>query len=274
MNIFLNKKKAFTLIELLSVIAIIALLTTIILVNMSGARGKAKRVKILEFSQTINSSIGDYAVGIWRFDEGSGNIAHDYSGYANNGTIYGASFATGTIGRAISFNGSSYVSVGNSDVLNVETGDDLTVEVWAKSNGFSSGGGIVSKGSWENSGYFIAYAYNPQCVFFVLRDAAGYVGKELNTGLCGVFDWSHIVGVKKGNNMEVWVNAQKVGELKGITLGSISNSNNLAFGKSTNDYYFNGLIDEVRIYKQALNVSQIQNSYAQGLRHKKMTINL
>jgi hypothetical protein len=36
-------------------------------------------------------------VGHWAFDEKSGNIVEDSSNYSNNGTVYGATRATGAI---------------------------------------------------------------------------------------------------------------------------------------------------------------------------------
>ena len=46
-------------------------------------------------------------VAYWTFDEGTGTIVHDSAG-SNNGTIYGtATWTTGYINGALSFNGSS-----------------------------------------------------------------------------------------------------------------------------------------------------------------------
>ena len=51
------------------------------------------------------------AVLVMHFDEGSGTIAKDESGYGNDGTIYGATWTTGISGKALSFDGSNdYVS--------------------------------------------------------------------------------------------------------------------------------------------------------------------
>jgi prepilin-type N-terminal cleavage/methylation domain-containing protein len=275
MKKILNSKAGFTLAELLVVISIIALLTSVVLANLMKNREKAKVTKSIEFSQTTYQSLAAYAVGVWRFED---NKADDYSGYGNSGAIYGgASFVKGVMGFGLSLDGSSgYVDAGKSSSINMESNDDFTIEVWAKSNTFSSGGGVISKGSWDDIGYFISYAYSPNCIFFALNDAEGYANKELNTNLCGGFDWSHIVGVKRGNSMEVWVNAKKVNELKDIqpAPGSLNNSASLTIGKSTNGYYFNGSIDEARIYKQALSTSQIQRNYVEGLtRHKDLTLN-
>jgi hypothetical protein len=66
----------------------------------------------------INQAQG--LVGYWSFDEGSGNIARDYSGNGNNGTLYNFNFTAtsgwvdGKVGKALSFDGvDDYVNVGN-----------------------------------------------------------------------------------------------------------------------------------------------------------------
>ena len=88
--------KSFTLIELLVVIAVIGLLTSIVMVSMKGTRGKAKITKGLQFSQSINHALGAHAVGIWDFnDHDTPGVANDRSGYANHGTITGATYIGG-----------------------------------------------------------------------------------------------------------------------------------------------------------------------------------
>ena len=83
----MKQEKSFTLIELLVVIAIIGVLTSIVLVSTQGLQGKARITKTLQFSQSLNHTLGAYAVGWWTFDEGSGTQARDNSGYGNNGTL-------------------------------------------------------------------------------------------------------------------------------------------------------------------------------------------
>jgi hypothetical protein len=72
---------------------------------------------------------GSDLVAEWHFDEGSGNIVKDSSGNGNDGTIYGAAWAQGKLGKALRFDGSNdYVSV--SDHPNLEFSPCITVEAW------------------------------------------------------------------------------------------------------------------------------------------------
>ena len=204
-------------------------------------------------------------MGAWTFDNISGTTVYDDSGNNNNGTAYGGpAVVNGVIGKALSFNGSNnYVGCGSGVNLDMAA-NDFTVAVWAKAAGGTYGKGIINKGGWGSIGYSIQQAYSPaDKYYFVVKDSAGY--KNIELGLSPVFDWTYIVGVKKANYIEAWVNGVKVGSWSG-TIGSLSNpSKAFEIGRSAEPYYFNGLIDDVRIYGAALTQAQIQQHYADGL---------
>ena len=46
-------------------------------------------------------------IGYWNFDEDSGTIAHDTSGSGYNGVVSGATWTTGKINSALTFNGTT-----------------------------------------------------------------------------------------------------------------------------------------------------------------------
>ena len=51
----------------------------------------------LRIGQSIFNALGSEAVGIWKFNEGSGSTAYDESGYENDGSINGAIWTDGII---------------------------------------------------------------------------------------------------------------------------------------------------------------------------------
>ncbi len=268
------KNKAFTLIELLVVIAIIGVLASIVLVNLSSAQNKAKTAKSLQHSQSIHNALGAYSVGVWNFDEGSGNTAKDSSGYGNHGTIHGAIYTTETPlghGHALSFNGSNnYVNCGNKASLSL--GNQGTISLWAKSNrAFPSNSssynyrGLVGKVIHGGSGgqsYFIDwYGTNTlRYLRFGIGNSTGLTSLTVNFDFTN--EWKNILVIWGEERMQLWVNGDLIRSISNNREPQVIN-NNLNIGHVFNRW--DGSIDDVRIYKEALQASEIQLLYYAGL---------
>jgi len=274
------KIKAFTLIELLVVIAIIGLLSSIVLVATKGSRDKARIAKILETSQTIHTSLGSEAVGIWDFDNCT---AQDASGYGNNGTINGAvcssdtpysAIGQGTGKNSLSFDGTDdYISIPHNANQSITT---LTVGAWVKStkNNALQQQGIVAKANLSGSEYgWILRKYTDNKFYF----STNIPRSDLSTYSDSAYtdnNWHYIVGVRQSDGVNyIYVDgvrqaASRTGTsitvaVQPITIGT-------AYGdlplNSTYQERFGGFIDDVRIYSQALSQSQIQQQYVKGLK--------
>ena len=82
---------------------------------------------------TLVAGVNQGLISHWKFDEGAGSIAYDSAG-TNDGTIYGATWATGQFGGALSFDGTDdCVDIPDADVFDFGNGD-LTICVWYKTN--------------------------------------------------------------------------------------------------------------------------------------------
>lgn len=204
-------------------------------------------------------------VSYWSFDEGSGNIAQDYSGYGNNGTIYSsttpsATWVDGKVGKALSFDGvDDYISIGAPASLSI-TGP-ITIEAW-----------IYPKVSAVNQGFVHASA---QYIFFVqsnnevrLADTYGHY-LDTDPNVLTLNTWNHIVGVFYGskgdaitlNNAKIFVNGVSKGKQVSGSWSPTNLSNVVIASRTNGTYYFNGLIDEVRIYNRALSDEEIKAIY-------------
>ncbi len=263
-------KKSFTLIELLVVIAILGLLASIVLVNTKGVREKAKIAKTLEFSQSIQNTLGVEAVGIWSFDEGSGSTAKDSSGYGNNGTISGASYTSETphkiVGSgagkyALSFGGSGYIDCGNGASLNI-TGE-ITLEAWIKTSDWGPGyRGIVAKNLSDNTPWALRINNTKQVIFNMNPSGQSWT-LDLRFPQSSVDgQWHHLVATYNGSVGAIYQDG------KLINTQTVNFSINPAVGDNVEigGGAFNGLIDEVRIYSRALTSAEIQKHYAESLK--------
>jgi len=282
MKEYLKFKRSFTLIELLVVIAIIGLLSSVILVSLSGPRQKAKITKALEFSQSVQHAIGNEAVGVWNFDDCS---AKDVSGYGNNGTINGATCVDDTpykiVGsgqgkNALSFDGvNDYIVVSQNSSINIENGS-FFVGMWFKTNTVLNNGRVT--------GLLYKRAGGPVAFLMSLVPGSGIIRWNYYDGTNDLNLYSsvrvdnslwHFVGWNRnGTNFSLYLDG--VMQNSNVsTMGSMTNAGNLEIGSGIADgwNYFNGIIDEVRLYGTALSVGQIQQLYLAGLeKHQQLTI--
>ena len=192
----------------------------------------------------------------WAFNEGSGATAGDSSGNGNNGTIHGASWVSSSPdgSTALSFDGSGdYVAVPASASLAI-TGK-ITVEAWINPSGPSGTQRIVSQdgaGSADNH-FYLALEGNKLSFAVYTNTWKKVTGTTaLQTGT-----WYHVAGVYTGSKLRVYLNGHLEKEI--TVSGQIGQGQSAApvtiGAKDGGSQGFNGTIDEVRIYADALGPS-------------------
>ena len=187
----------------------------------------------------------------------------DQSGNNLTGTIVGATWTTsGRYGNALSFNGvSSYVDLGNPVALHL-TGS-MTLEAWIKAVANPSDDGqIIAKSNGAGWQLKTSPDTGPH-TFGVKVSASSSVGvQRYSTTVPALGTWYHIAGVydAAAGTLSTYVNgALDNGTLRGtVPAAQIDQSVNVNIGRRTGGLYFNGLIDEVRIYNRALSQAEIQ----------------
>ncbi|MDU0460473.1 MAG: Ig-like domain-containing protein [Geobacteraceae bacterium] len=214
-------------------------------------------------------------VGYWPMD---GDWT-DYSGNGNHGTaVNGATFSANKIvgTQAGEFDGvNDYVSFG--DVLNMGEGN-FTVSTWIYPVQIPSGTlmKIVNKGL-TNSGTPATAGYGLRLV----NDANGNkmqfmvygvgTGNTLEVAQLQAGRWYNVVGVRDATQIRLYVDGVLANAADTGTLLNTNTNIYLAVGAlsrrpvSAESEYFNGLIDEVAIYKRALADEDIFENYNAGL---------
>ena len=213
-------------------------------------------------------------VGYWNFDEGSGQKAEDVSGEGNDGTLGSASssdandpkWTTGKKRGALDFDGvNDYVEVVDSASLDIS--NEVTIVVWVKFNDLSQFGAMVSKRTvWSTaSGYHLAFDK-------ITVDGIEMRGRRYNYARAhdaGLVEgiWYHIVGILNddGSKNKVYINAvdSTVTTTASETI-ELNDLNVIIGSHSPPANYFNGTIDEVRIYNRSLSETEIRYHYNKG----------
>src|SRR3989344_4573527 len=214
-------------------------------------------------------------VGYWSFDgkDMAGVTAYDRSGNANNGTLTnGPTRAIGKIGQGLSFDGvDDYVNAGSATSLdNLET---VTYSAWIYPKGYGSGsqGHIFNKGAanWNSSFYFNS---GSTLRFFWEYSVASVNSITSNTIALNV--WAHVAvtydvnGDRKAhiyiNGVETSYSTQTASSGTRVDNAGESQIIGADDADATYSRFFNGLIDDVRVYNRALSGDEIKRLYRIG----------
>ncbi len=198
-------------------------------------------------------------VAWWMLDEASGRGAFDSSGYGNHGTLFGGlTWMSGKLNGAIGFDGEadSLVDCGNTASLNIT--DAITLSIWVKTNGAgnSQDGPIIAKG---NSSYAIRHTAGNNIEFSINDDQLYTAAYAVNTSFNDT--WHHLAGTYDGSALLLYVD----GELQATTAhenGSIAISSfNVSLGADSQQtwMWYNGAIDDARIYSRALSAEEVMS---------------
>jgi len=188
---------------------------------------------------------------------------NDLSDQANNGTAVGglATVADTSNGGAFAydFDGTGdYIDCG--DVCNFTS--QISISSWVKSDSLASNNTIVEKHFTNNiESYNFRLKSDGELNVYTYNTTAGTIGVfGQTTGDVSAGSWYHVVGSYDGTKWQTFVNGVKISELID-SQGIFANPSDLRIGVSeqgTNfTQYFNGLMDDVRIFDRALNQAEI-----------------
>ncbi len=198
-------------------------------------------------------------------ETGGSNAADSAGGPAWAGTLpNGGTFSGGQL--TLASTSSQYVSLPTGIV---STLTNFTVETWVKLNSTATWSRIFDFGSSTTNYMFLTPQNGNTSLlrFAITINSSG--GEQPVTGISAlaVGLWKHVVVTLNGNTGVLYFNGVPVGTNSAMTLNpaSLGNTSNNYLGKSQwSDPYFNGLLDEFRIYSVALSSSEIAATDALG----------
>ena len=200
----------------------------------------------------------------YSFEDGSNAVIGD------SAEAFNVSFTQdGINGKAVFMDGnSSYLKLSSS--LNEHLKDDFTISTWAKFDSVNWWMRVFDFGA-DNTNYAFLGLSAPNDIRYALLtdNTAG----ELNmtaVSLVKEDEWLHFSLVRNNNVMKLYVNGILVSESDAFgsnTPADIENSMNY-IGKSqfSADPYFNGHIDEFKVFNRALSDMEIIENMATGIK--------
>jgi len=199
-------------------------------------------------------------VGCWRMEEGSGNIIKDGSpAYLNDGSITGLpTFVVGQIGNAIKLSGSGQYAI-ITDKPNLDLTSAMTLAAWVKPERTATQN-ILKKtlGTTTANGYELSLSSAGK-VFVRLNGNALYRIDSTTSYPATGTTWIHIAATFDGSTIKLYINGnQESGDKAGVTI--VANSTNLGIGAepaASPINFFQGAIDDARIYNRALSAIEI-----------------
>jgi prepilin-type N-terminal cleavage/methylation domain-containing protein len=274
-------RTAFTLIELLVVIAIIGILSGLIVVSMSGVTSKANIAKGQVFNNSLRNALMLNLISEWKFDELStavqGSTIRDSWSGGNNCTLSTNSdgldkLRTGAYcvsGKCLSFDGTDdYANCGTGSNLNLTSSG--TVSLWAYFTSASFASAREDFFSRDEKEIIVSIGNTPsnRQIFVWYANSSTPTWQACSTSINTLSDnqWVNIVAtIDVPNNVfKIYLNGTEKASC--ATSGNIySGTGNYTIASQGTSRYFNGLMDDVRIYGAAIPTSQIKEQYYAGL---------
>ena len=154
---------------------------------------------------------------------------------------------------SIKFDGQNdYVLIPDNPLLDLT--QDYTLEAWIFPESFSWLAGIISKYHTNAANGYILRLTNQSP-----HTGLGFDELITSTNILSANQWYHIAAVKEGPNRKIYINGVEY-PLSGSALNVNANNNPIRIGSDYGGRYFDGRIDEVKIWDYARTQEEISST--------------
>jgi len=203
-------------------------------------------------------------IGLWKMNEGSGNILFDNSGFNHNATIQisnGVTWVAGKENLAIRLDGINgrYALVPHNETLNVS--QQITLSAWIKPTALANRQ-IISKGG--PNGFELSTVDLGKIEFRINREANGstFRLRSIQNYPTNGQIWIHVVATFNGTRSTLYINGVLDNSQNFPQTAILTNTSPLQIGtRNTGSNKWIGDLDDLRLYNVALTESQIQTVY-------------
>ena len=223
-------------------------------------------IKYLD-SKRISALSSDALVAHLKFNDNVTDSAN-----SNNGTVTGTTtYVAGKVGKAFSFNGSSYVTLANESNFDIDYNEPFSIAFWYKTDN-TSNNHVYGKGNNSSpySGIQIGIYSGKIQIDQGSAYPSSYFTKDQSTASTANV-WHHAVMTLSGSGTNTGCKLYVDGSIVSMNTASPDNQsasilNNISprIGYDGNSIYNTGLLDDVRIYSRELDQSEVTMIYNSG----------
>jgi hypothetical protein len=198
-------------------------------------------------------------VGMWLFDEGSGDIAKDSSGNKNDGTLKNKpKWVDGKFAKALEFDGGNYVEVPASKSFSYEKG--YTFALYFKANNVNVQQGPIGQNA---NGQYINFWMNSNQLRWETDNGQNF----FSSVAIEAKQWYHAVGTYDFSNgtAKIYINGKFDKEIAFTSDKDFTAIPIIIGGYGVNSYPFSGIIDDVAIFNVALAEADIKDIATKGI---------
>ena len=202
-------------------------------------------------------------VFLMNFDEGSGDTAHDLSGFGNDGIVEGKEdWVDGQFKGAFHFDGATYITVPNNEPLGKLT-DPMSVGFWANPDALGGWQQVVEMDG--GAGWKMGFG-DPAVIVWTTY----HVQDFFTTTPIENDEWTHAVSTWDGSEAIVYINGEPEAPIAGGGVIDVTNEPSLDIGyrRTSSSSWYSGGIDELFIFDRVIDedeVKQIMNGFADML---------
>jgi PKD repeat protein len=209
--------------------------------------------------QTLSST---GLVGYWLFNEGSGSFTADAGPNEHDAMIMGATWGSGVEGHSLNFDGDDdFLEFFSSDF---DLQSTITICAWIRPSTIANYPRIAGKTHSSDDTPWVIWGLtinNNQRVLLELASPSGSRGYARSSSKIPTNEWTHVAGTYDGASAKIYVNS-RLEDTRSFNEALAINTEPFSIARSSyGANYFNGNIDEVRLYNRSLSSTEIYELY-------------